>query len=255
MALALPKLRRRRDPEGTMSVVQHLEEFRRRLFYAIIAWIVLACVAYAFYDQILGLLRLPLEEGGRIGDVVVDDLYVSGIGTAFFLKIKVSAFAGLVLAWPVIFWQIWRFITPGLRKNEKRWAVGFVAASVLLFALGAFIAYVLLPVGINWLLAFAVEPGLTPLLQFNDYINFVTLMILAFGISFEFPLILVFLAAVGMIGSDTLRGKRRWAFLGMFIIAAVATPSGDPLSQIMLAVPLYLLYEGALLFIRFVLRK
>lgn len=238
-----------------MSVVQHLEEFRKRIFFAVLAWIIASVVAYALYRPILEILRIPLREGGRIGDVQVDDLYVSGIGTAFFLKLKVAAFAGIVLAWPVIFWQLWRFITPGLRKHERRWAAGFVAASVLLFALGAFISYLLLPVGINWLLSFAVEPGLTPLLQFSDYINFVSLMILAFGVSFEFPLVLVFLAAIGVVDSQMLRGKRRWAFLGMFVIAAVATPSGDPLSQTMLAVPLYLLYEGALLFIRFALKK
>lgn len=238
-----------------MSVLDHIEELRRRLFIVVLAWMVGGVIAYGFYNPIIAFLRLPLEEGGKIGKATVDDLYVSGITTAFFLRIKVAAFAGVALAWPIIFWQLWGFITPGLARRERRWAVGFVTASVVLFAMGAALSYAMLPVGINFLLRFAVEPGLTPLLQFADYITFVSLMILAFGVSFEFPLILVFLAGVGVITSETLKGKRRMAIVIVFVVAAVATPSGDPLSQTMLAVPLYLLYEASVLFIRVVMRK
>lgn len=238
-----------------MGLLDHLEEFRRRLFIGVGAWLLAAIGSYIFYKPILDLIRLPLDKGGKIGNVVVDDLYVPGIATAFILRIKVAIFAGIVLSAPVIFWEVFRFIAPGLRSREKKVAIPFFVASILLFLLGASIAYLILPTAINWLLGFVGQLEATPLIQFNEYVSFVTLMVLAFGVCFEVPLLLVALGAVGVVTSRWLRAKRAWAFLLAFIIGAVATPSGDPLSQTLMAAPLYLLYEVSILVIRFAFKK
>jgi len=236
-----------------MSVIEHLDELRFRLIVSIAAVVGGSIVAYILYPSILGILRAPLDEAGRIGDVTVTDLYLPGITTGFVLRIKVSAFAGIVFGLPVVLFQLWRFVTPGLEPQEKRYAIPFVASAVGLFALGAFVAFQIMPVGIEFLLGF-VEPA-KPLIQLPEYLNFVILMILAFGISFEFPLLLVFLALAGVITSRTLATRRRLAVLMAFIVAAVATPSGDPLSQTVMALPLYILYEASILVIRFVLKR
>jgi sec-independent protein translocase protein TatC len=237
-----------------MTVIQHLEEFRYRLIVSLLAVLVGTILAYIFYIPILNLLKHPLDEGGRIGDVRVDDLFVTGITTAFVLRVKISFFAGVVIALPVTLYQLWRFITPGLESREKRFAVPFVLSSLALFALGPWFAFLILPTGIRFLLSFA-GPPLTPLIHLSEYLSFVTLMILAFGITFEFPLVLVFLGMVGIVRSERLRSWRRYAFFISFVVAAVATPSQDPFSMLIMAGPLYVLYEISILVIRFALKR
>lgn len=237
-----------------MTVVEHLQELRRRLLISVVAFFVLAIVAYAFYTPILDFLTAPLEEGERIGNVTVEGLNVPGITTAFNMRIKVSMFAGLVLALPFILWQVWRFIVPGLEAREKRYALGFVLSAVVLFTFGAWLAFLVLPQAIGFLLGFA-GPPLKPLIFIDQYLSFVIFMILAFGLSFQYPLLLLFLAGIGMLSSARLRSWRRYAFFLSFVLAAVATPSGDPLSMTLMAVPLYLLYEGTQLVVRFAMRR
>lgn len=241
-----------------MTVIEHLEEFRHRLIVSLIAFVVGSIVAYILYRPILSFLKEPLDAAVRAGAIGGGahkelDLYVTGVATGFILRIKASAFAGVLLALPVILFQVWRFITPGLEPGERRWAIPFVVSSLALFSLGAWIAFLILPVGIRFLLGF-VAPA-QPLIHLTEYLSFVFLMVLAFGLTFEFPLVLIFLAAVGALSSATLRKGRRAAILITFIVAAVATPSGDPLSQTAMAVPLYLLYEVSILVIRFGLKK
>jgi sec-independent protein translocase protein TatC len=166
---------------------------------------------------------------------------------------KTAAFAGLIFALPVILYQLWRFVTPGLEKRERKFAIPFVLSALALFVLGAYIALLLLPVAIKFLLGF-VAPA-KPLIHLTEYMSFVFLMILAFGISFEFPLLLVFLAGVGVISSRQLSSHRRAAILVAFIIGAVATPSQDPISQTVMAVPLYILYELSIVVIRYGLKR
>lgn len=238
-----------------MELLDHLEEFRRRLLIAVGVWFLFALTAYIFYEPILDLIRLPIDQGGYVGGVKVDELYVPGITTAFVLRIKLAVTAGIILSSPVILWQIFRFIAPGLHGREKRVVLPFVATAVLLFALGATIAYLILPTAIRWLLGFVGQLEATPLIHFNEYVSFVTLMVLAFGLCFELPLLIVALGAIGVVSSSTLRKRRTWAVLAAFVIGAVATPGGDPLSQTLMAVPLYLLYEGSILVIRFAFKK
>lgn len=237
-----------------MTVVEHLEELRDRLLKSLLAFFAGSVIAYFFYERLLDFLIAPLDKGGRIGGVTVDGLNVGGIVTGFLVRLKVSIFFGLAIALPVILWQLWRFIVPGLRAKERRYGVYFVAGSVGLFALGAFVAFLVLPQALGFLLSFADKP-LKPLIMVDQYLSFISFLVLAFGLSFEFPLLLILLAGLGMVSSRKLRGWRRQAAFGAFVIAAVATPSQDPFSMILMAVPLYILYEASLLVIRYGMKK
>jgi sec-independent protein translocase protein TatC len=236
-----------------MTVIEHLEELRYRLIVSIFAILVGAIIAYFLYPRIIDILKAPLDKAGRIGDVTVSDLYVAGLTTAFVFRMKVSAFAGLIFALPVTLYQLWRFITPGLERRERRYSFPFVVSALVLFAFGGLVAFYLMPAGIRFLLGFV--PPAKPLIHLNEYLNFVMLMVIAFGISFEFPLVLVFLGAAGILSSQQLRSKRRVAVFAAFVVGAVATPSADPLSQTLLALPLYILYEVAILVVRFALKR
>jgi sec-independent protein translocase protein TatC len=238
-----------------MTLVEHLEELRYRIFVCLGAYVLMAIVAYFVYKPILHLILHPLRHSGRIGSINIADLpvYVEGIPTGFILRMKTSAFAGLIFALPVVLYQLWRFVTPGLEPRERKFVVPFIVSAIGLFVLGGYIAFILLPVGIHWLLGFAAPAR--PLLHLTQYMSFVFLMILAFGISFEFPLLLVSLAGVGVLSSRQLSRARRAAILIAFIIAAVATPSQDPISQVVMAVPLYILYELSILVIRYGLKR
>lgn len=234
--------------EARMTVVEHLEELRHRLLICAIAFVVASIVAYIIYPHILDLLKLPLDKGGRIAGLKVTKLSVQGVTEAFFIKIKVSIFAGFLLALPVTLWQVWRFITPGLEAGEKRYAVPFVVGSLGLFVLGAFVAYLVLPEALGFLLHFA--KGFNSIIFIGQYVTFFTFMILAFGITFEIPLVLVLLAAARVISAAWLSKYRRHAIVLAFIIGAIATPSQDPYSNTLMAVPLYIMYEIALIVIK-----
>ena len=235
-----------------MTVIEHLTELRYRMIVCALAFLAGSIVAYIFYGTILDILQWPLDEGGNIAGHHVA-LSVRGVTTAFLVQIKVSIFAGFVLALPVILFQLWRFITPGLEPKEKRYAIPFVAGSLGLFALGAFFAYLVLPQALGFLFGFARD--LNQILFIDEYVGFVMFMVLAFGITFELPMILLFLGAAGVVSSQWLRKHRRHAIVVCFVIGAVATPSQDPYTNTLMALPLYLMYEGALLIIRFIMKK
>jgi sec-independent protein translocase protein TatC len=237
-----------------MTVIEHLTELRYRLIISALAFFAGSIVAYVFYPHILSLLKFPLKEGGKLSGIPgIGDLSVRGVTSAFLIKIKVSLFAGFVFALPIILFQVWRFITPGLEAKEKRYALPFVLSSLLLFAAGAAVAYLTLPQALGFLLGFT--KGFKSIVFIDEYIGFVIFMVLAFGITFELPLVLVFLAAVGIVSSAWMRRYRRHAIVVCFVIGAIATPSQDPYTNTLMAVPLYIMYEGALLVVRFVMKK
>lgn len=242
-----------------MTVVEHLEELRDRILLSFVAFLLGSVIAYVLYDPILELLTSPIltsptGDKSRIGGVEIENLNVPGITTAFSLRLKVSIFGGLFIALPVILWQFWRFLVPGLTPRERRFGIWFVVASVGLFTLGAYFAFLVLPQAISFLLSF-IGPRQKPLILVNEYFSFLSFMVLAFGLSFEFPLLLFFLAGIGALTSQRLRGWRRQAIFIAFVLGAVATPSQDPLSMTLLAVPLYILYEASILVIKYALRK
>ena len=232
-----------------MALRAHLEELRSRLFKAVIAITVGTFVAFFFHEQMLELIVEPYTVS--VGD---DALPFFKVTDAFSAVMRMSLFGGLILASPVVLYQLWRFVAPALSKKEKRWAYPLSAVFAFLFILGVVVGYVALERGLGFLLDFG-GVSLSPMIGIDAYLKFATRFILAFGIAFEFPVFLFAAAAMGVLSSETTRSNRRWAVIIILIAAAVITPSGDPMTLMMLAGPLYLLYELAILAIRFILRK
>lgn len=251
---SIRNLIRHRTPEeraGSMTVIQHLEELRHRIVVAIIALLLGSIVGWFLYPWFMHLANTPFCNfvNGLPPDVrpptdcrLVASTPIDPVVT----KLKIVLFLGLVVSLPVVLYELWAFIVPGLTPRERRYAVPFIASSVALFALGGLVAFLTLPKALTWLLGFA-GPQVTPLLSFSSYVTFLVLVILAFGVSFLFPVLLVFLMLVGVLSTARLRSWRRWSILGIAIFAAVITPSSDPYSMLALMIPMVLFYEGAII--------
>jgi len=224
-----------------MPLVAHLTELRHRLIVSVIALAVGAMVGFALYNHILNVLITPYREVTGKGQFVFFDPL-----EAFATRLKVAAWSGAFLASPVVLWQLWRFITPGLHKSEKRFAVPFIVASILLFLLGGVVAMVTFKPALSFLIGVG-GSNLTPLFSASKYLSLVMLMIVAFGVAFEFPILLVFLELAGVVSSAKLRKWRRPALVIIVIAAAVITPSQDPYSLFAMALPMYVFYEGSIL--------
>lgn len=246
-------MKRRRNEEADeavfaeMSLMEHLEELRNRLFKIVIAYILAAIAAWFAYSTFLGWLIAPLERL-PVADQIIrsGQLIYTAPTEAFFVRLKVTAFAAMVLALPVMLWQLWRFVTPGLHAHEKRYALPFVFVSVVLFAAGVATALASLPKALEVLAGFAgTEMVLLP--RAADYLSFVMILVAGFGFSFEFPIILLGLTLVGVITSRQLRDARRIAWIIILIIAAVITPTQDPITLAIMSVPLALLYEATII--------
>ncbi|MDQ6649534.1 MAG: twin-arginine translocase subunit TatC [Actinomycetota bacterium] len=253
MTAAAPARRRLRgrrpaDPDGQMTLVEHLTELRGRLVKSLLALAVAIAIAFWQWHGIYGLLNKPYCDI-RVGQQLKCQLFTFGPLDQFLIRMRVSLIAGTILSSPVWLYQIGAFITPGLRRHERRWAAGFLAASLVLFAVGVLFAYLTLSKGLQFLLGVG-GAGITPLLDVSRYLSFVTLMLLAFGISFEFPVVVVFLNLVGVLTTDRMRAWRRGMIFGIFVFSAVITPSQDPFTFLAMALPLCLLYEGCIVLAR-----
>lgn len=231
---------------ATMSLLEHLEELRRRLIIIIIAVIVGAVVGFVLSKPVLDFLRAPLPAG-------YEKLYFTTVGGAFGAYLKIAFFVGIALAMPVILYEIWRFVTPGLTVRERRLVWPLLSAGLVLFAIGMAVGYVIVPFALTFLLSFA-EPGLAPLLTINEYIGFITTVMLAFGLMMEFPIVLIALARVGILSYERVARQRRMIILGIVIFAVVVTPGGDPFSPTILGSVMYVLFEISLLIIRLMRR-
>ncbi len=235
-----------------MTLVEHLEELRHRLIVAAVAIAIGAVVGWFLYGYVVNLLQRPYcdyvhglsklqqrELGGCT-------LHYFGVLEPMVIKLKIVVYVGVLVALPVLMYQLWMFIMPGLTDGERKMAIPFVASSVLLFALGAAFAYLTLPRGLNFLLGFA-GSTFSPILQGSQFITFVLLVALAFGISFEFPILLICLELVGVLSTAKLRKYRRYSILGIAIFAAIITPSSDPYTMLALTIPMCLFYEAAII--------
>jgi sec-independent protein translocase protein TatC len=230
-----------------MSLADHLRELRRRLIISALAIVAGTIVAFVFHGQILHVLTRPychLPPSYRLVQGKCT-LVVTGVLDPFTVTLKLALYAGIAGSAPVWLWQLWRFVTPGLYQHERRWATSFVAVSLGLFAMGGLFAYLTLSRGLRFLLGFATG-GLSSLLSFDSYLSFVVAMVLVFAVSFEFPLVVVMLNLVGVLPFARLRRWTRGTVFGIFVFAAVATPSQDPFTMLALAVPMCLLYGLAL---------
>jgi sec-independent protein translocase protein TatC len=255
----IPRTRRQRNPTGSMSVIEHLEELRKRVVISVIAVLIGAVAGWILYPQVFHLLihsykqaceALPTRNRPPIN---CDQLVATGVVEPFIIRFKVALFTGFAIALPVVLLQLWKFVTPGLTGRERRMAIPFVLSSVVLFSLGGLFAYLTLPKGLSFLLGFAGE-SIVVLPSATKYFSFVMLLVLAFGISFEFPLILIFLAWLRIVPSTRLRSWRRMAILVITLFAAVITPSQDPYTQLAMMVPMIVFYETAILIARLMKR-
>jgi sec-independent protein translocase protein TatC len=256
VALNLLRRRRQQDTSGTMTVVEHLTELRRRLVISVLALLAGMIGGWFLYPSVFNLALKPFCSFMKVHPGVALDprdpckVVFLTITEPFITKIKVVAFLGLVMALPVILYQLWRFITPGLTEKERRYAVPFVVSSLVLFSLGALMAYVTLPKGLNFLLGFAGTAQIKFVMSTGKYLGFVMLILLAFGAAFEFPLILISLTLVGILSSRKLRDWRRYALVFIAVVAAVITPSQDWFTMTALMVPLIIFYELSILIAR-----
>jgi sec-independent protein translocase protein TatC len=201
--------------ETVMSLVDHLSELRRRIGISLLAVAIGSVVGFYFAPQLITILKAPLNLG--------KPLVYTGLGDAFFINLKIAIVVGFVLAMPVLVWQLWAFISPGLTREERRMARPWAPLALAFFVIGVVVAYVILPFASTFLLSFS-SPDLQPLITASEYFGFVTTLCLAFGLVMEYPIVLVLLAKVGIITSARLRSSRRVVILAIAIISAVVTP-------------------------------
>ena len=222
-----------------MPLTQHLEELRWRLIWSLVVIIGAAVLCYNFADPLFAFLIYPLT--AQTTDSV--QLIGTGVTEAFFTKLKVSLIGGVFLASPVIFYQAWKFVAPGLYDQEKRYVVPFVFSATLFFVLGAAFCYVaVFPISYAFFLQQYRTIGIQPAIRISEYLSFTSRMLLAFGATFELPVVTFFLARLGLVTYRTMLGYLRYAILGIFIIAAILTPGPDVASQLLMVAPLLLLY-------------
>jgi len=248
--VALRRRRRPKDPEGRMPVLDHLRELRQRIIKCLILIALGAVLGWVFYSHILDVLKHPYCEvpkkyratpTGSGGCVLI----YHGVLDGFTTRLKVSAIAGAVLTGPFWLYQIWAFITPGLRRNEKKYTRIFVTASTVLFIAGMSLAYLVLAKGLRVVIEQG-GYGTAAQLTVSDYISFVTLMLVVFGAAFELPLLVVMANFAGILSARILLKTQRIAIFLIFVFAAVATPSTDPFTMCAMALPMVLLYEAAI---------
>jgi sec-independent protein translocase protein TatC len=227
-----------------MPLRQHLRELRNRLLLAVAGILLGAVVGWLVYPWVFDTLSRPLVDVAESrGDLVA--LNFAGVATPLDLQLKIALFVGVLVASPWWIYQLWAFVTPGLTRTERRYTVGFVAAAVPLFFAGAAVAWWVIPVAVDLLV------GLTPqdavnVVDAQLYLGFVMRMVLAFGVAFLLPVVMVGLTMAGVVGARTWLRGWRWAVLAAAVFGAVATPSGDAISMFAIAVPMWVLYFGAL---------
>jgi sec-independent protein translocase protein TatC len=228
---------------GQMTLIEHLAELRRRLFFCVLAILVTTIGAFFFNEPILAFLRLPLA--GSYGKLIV-----TSVTEAFTVVFMVSLGVGIALAAPVWIYQAWAFIAPGLTRHEKRYALPFTLIGVLLFIAGLAVGFVTLRFPVAWLIGFGRDAGFNELISAANYFSFVLYFMLAFGVTFELPLVMTFLAVVGVISSRRLSRSRPYVLVGLWVIATLITPGADPYSPIILGAALTFLYFFSELLIR-----
>lgn len=231
-----------------MSLIEHLRELRNRLAVSLAALAVGVVVSYVFFGSILGFLTEPYcrtEQARETGC----QLFAFAPLQEFSVRLRVSLLGGVIATAPVWLYQLGAFITPGLRRHERRWAFGFLVASLSLFLLGVGMAYVTIDRGLDFLLGIGGD-DITSLIDVSRYISFVTLTLLAFGVAFEFPVVVLFLHLVGLMPLERMRAWRRGVIMGIAVFTAVITPSQDPITFLAMAVPMWLMYEGCVVVAR-----
>jgi sec-independent protein translocase protein TatC len=229
-----------------MTVVEHLEELRRALLISAAAWILATVAAFIFHAAIVEFLLRPLTTVlGETNHITSTAIFTSPT-EGLTIPIKISAIVGLVGSLPVILWQAWGFLAPGLRPVERKFVGPFIATALLLFVAGAAFAYFVMPIGLNFLATFLGNSAVY-LPDINAYLSFLLLLIAAFGLTFELPVVIILLGVVGLVSSRLLRRKRKGIWVGIIVAALVVTPGADPYTPTALFLPLILFFEASVL--------
>lgn len=242
------------DTGSVMTLVEHLEELRRRLIVALIAIAICTVVAFVFWDPIFGFLLTPLPAISsnplliQHGKLVISD----PVGS-FMVALKVSIAVGIAIASPIVLYQLWGFLSPGLTRRERKYAQPFTILGVALFVTGLIVGFLTLRYPLDWLLTFGSDRFI-PLINADSYFSFVTYFLLAFGIVFELPLVITFLGLVGVINSRMLRQKRLYILFGLWFISCFITPGADPVSPIIIGAAFTALFELSVLLLRIIKR-
>ncbi|HXA98112.1 MAG TPA: twin-arginine translocase subunit TatC [Candidatus Dormibacteraeota bacterium] len=237
------------DDAGKMSFFDHLTELRKRIIWSLIPAGAGLGVALYFTDRIMLFLQRPLSQLKRAPIFLTPTEY-------FWTYMKVAMITGVFIAMPIVLWNVWAFVAPGLHKHERRYAVPFVVVGSLLFMLGgAFALLVVIPFAVQFLLNFGIEKGAEPMISIAAYIDFITKFTLAFGVVFELPVVITLLSMLGIVTPQFLSKNRKYAILINFIIAAILTPTPDVVNQTLMAGPLCILYELGIISARIFGRK
>lgn len=244
--MKLTRQRQAADPEGRMPLMEHLRELRNRLIKSMLGLLVGTIIGWVVFDPVWDFLKepycsLPQSQALEQGKCT---LVVNGIFSSFFLHLKIAFILGLVLSAPVWLYQLWAFVAPGLYRKERRWTYVFLGAAVPLFFFGTALAYLTVDKGLRLFLGFVAD-DVSALITVDHYLGYVLAMLLVFGITFELPLFVVVLNMAGVLPHERLRKSRRMILFGIFVFAAVATPSGDPFTMLALALPTVVLFEVA----------
>jgi sec-independent protein translocase protein TatC len=225
-----------------MALSDHLREFRARLVRSVLVLVIAFIVSLFFYDQLLNLIAEPYNQAiETLQDQVNSQLVAQGIGAGLMLQLKLCGVAALVISAPYWLYQLWAFIVPGLHANERKWSLVVASIAGPLFFAGVLLGYYVLPKGLAVLIAFVPE-DVESLVDFGAYFSFVTRMLLIFGVAMEIPFFVILLNLAGVVTGRQLGKYRPWIIIGTFVFAAVATPSTDPFSMLMLAIPLLVLF-------------
>ena len=227
--------------DGRMALSDHLRELRARVLKIALVVVTGLVVSLVFFDQLFDLVYGPYLEAQESLPEGSTEATTAGAAGGFLLYLKLCALASVVVTSPIWLYQIWAFILPGLHTQERRWSRIFAAIAGPLFLSGVVLGYVTLPKGLEILIGFTPE-GLTNLVEFNEYLTFFSRTLLVFGIAFEIPLFVVMLNLAGVVSGKALGAHRPWIIVGVFVFAAVATPSGDPFTMTFMAVPMVVLF-------------
>jgi sec-independent protein translocase protein TatC len=241
--------------ERRMTIVEHLEELRRVLIISSIAWLVATVAAFVFHGAILDFLLRPLTTVlGKTNNHITSQAVFTSPTEGLTVPIKVSMIIGLVGALPVVVWQTWTFVSPGLRPVERKFVGPFIGSALLLFASGAAFAYFVMPIGLNFLATF-LGGSAVYLPDINSYLSFLVILILAFGVTFELPVVIILLGILGIVSSRLLRRKRKGIWVGIIIGALLITPGADPYTPTALFVPLIVFFEASILILDKVFKR
>lgn len=247
--------RKQRTRDASMTVTEHLGELRSRLMVSLAVFALISAAVFFFYRPLSTFLTAPLCSVPRdmLGATGCKPIFTGPLG-GFQFRLKLTALVALGLASPVWLYEVWAFVTPALTQRERRYAWPFLLSAITLFVIGATFAYMTLPLGLRFLISLG-GSEIIPLIEANQYLNFVGLVVIAFGLTFEMPLVLLFLGLAGVVSVQQLRRQRKLAVVLIFALAAVVTPSQDPYTMSAMALPLYAFYEITILVLSALMKR